>query len=50
MGGYGALPTVVAWLSINLKGQTKRAVGVSFEIGMGNFGGESSKARIGVLS
>jgi len=39
MGSYAALPTVVAWLSVNLRGQTKRAVGVSFEIGMGNFGG-----------
>lgn len=39
-GSYGALPTVVAWLSVNLRGQTKRAVGVSFEIGIGNFGGE----------
>jgi len=39
MGAYAALPTVVAWLSVNLRGQTKRAVGVSFEIGIGNFGG-----------
>lgn len=39
-GSYAALPTVVAWLSVNLRGQTKRAVGVSFEIGIGNFGGE----------
>jgi hypothetical protein len=38
-GSYAALPTVVAWLSVNLRGQTKRAVGVSFEIGIGNFGG-----------
>lgn len=38
-GSYAALPTVVAWLSSNLRGQTKRAVGVSFQIGIGNFGG-----------
>jgi len=38
-GAYGALPSVVAWLSVNMRGQTKRAVGVSFMIGIGNFGG-----------
>jgi len=38
-GAYGALPTSVAWLSVNLRGQTKRAVGVSVQIGIGNFGG-----------
>lgn len=39
MESYSALPTVVTWLSVNLRGQTKRAVGVSAEIGIGNFGG-----------
>jgi len=38
-GSYAALPQSVAWLSVNLRGQAKRAVGVSFQIGIGNFGG-----------
>lgn len=38
-GSYAALPTSVAWPSVNLRGQTRRAVGVSAVIGFGNFGG-----------
>ncbi|GAA6035417.1 hypothetical protein JCM8097_000245 [Rhodosporidiobolus ruineniae] len=36
MGAYGGLPTTVTWLSNNLSGQTKRAVGSAFQIGIGN--------------
>ncbi|GAA5863794.1 hypothetical protein JCM8547_006067 [Rhodosporidiobolus lusitaniae] len=36
MGAYGGLPTTVTWLTNNLSGQTKRAVGSAFHIGIGN--------------
>ncbi|KAL8277541.1 hypothetical protein RQP46_010096 [Phenoliferia psychrophenolica] len=38
-GSYGGLPAVVTWLGNNLSGQTKRGVGMAFQIGIGNFGG-----------
>jgi sugar phosphate permease len=41
-GAYGGLPTSVAWLSTNLSGQTKRAVGSAAQIGLGNLGALAS--------
>ncbi|KAF9220039.1 MFS general substrate transporter [Gyrodon lividus] len=38
-GSYAAFPGVVAWLGNNLSGQYKRAVGMAFHIGIGNFSG-----------
>ena len=37
-GSYGGLPSVVTWLGNNLAGQTKRGVGMAFQIGIGNVG------------
>ncbi|GAA5946567.1 hypothetical protein JCM3775_002142 [Rhodotorula graminis] len=42
MGAYGGLPTSVTWLSNNLSGQTKRAVGSAAQIGLGNLGALAS--------
>ncbi|KAJ8091288.1 hypothetical protein PM082_024557 [Marasmius tenuissimus] len=38
-GSYAGLPGVIAWLGNNLAGQYKRAVGMAFHIGVGNFSG-----------
>ncbi|KAF9255008.1 MFS general substrate transporter [Marasmius fiardii PR-910] len=38
-GSYAGFPGIVAWLSNNLSGQYKRAVGMAFQIGIGNFSG-----------
>ncbi|KAL0063398.1 hypothetical protein AAF712_009707 [Marasmius tenuissimus] len=38
-GSYAGLPGVIAWLGNNLAGQYKRAVGMTFHIGVGNFSG-----------
>lgn len=39
LGIYPALPLVVVWFSNNLSGSYKRAVGMAFQIGIGNFAG-----------
>lgn len=39
LGIYPAFPLVVIWFSNNLSGSFKRAVGMAFQIGIGNFGG-----------
>lgn len=39
LGIYSAFPLVVIWFSNNLSGAYKRAVGMAFQIGMGNFSG-----------
>ncbi|KAL7336798.1 MFS general substrate transporter [Rhodotorula toruloides] len=41
-GAYGGLPTSVTWLTNNLSGQTKRATGSAFQIGIGNLGALAS--------
>ncbi|KAG7087157.1 hypothetical protein E1B28_013137 [Marasmius oreades] len=38
-GSYAGFPGIVAWLGNNLSGQYKRAVGMAFQIGVGNFSG-----------
>ncbi|KAL0570470.1 hypothetical protein V5O48_011485 [Marasmius crinis-equi] len=38
-GSYAGFPGIVAWLGNNLSGQYKRAVGMAFHIGVGNFSG-----------
>ncbi|GAA6002094.1 uncharacterized protein JCM10292_001844 [Rhodotorula paludigena] len=42
MGAYGGLPSSVTWLSTNLSGQCKRAVGSAAQIGLGNLGALAS--------
>ncbi|KII85303.1 hypothetical protein PLICRDRAFT_116666 [Plicaturopsis crispa FD-325 SS-3] len=44
MGTYGAYPTALAWCVVgnNLAGEYKRAVGMAFAIGIGNFAGAIS--------
>lgn len=42
MGIYAAFPIVVIWNSNNLAGSYKRAVGMAFQIGVGNFSGAFS--------
>ncbi|RSH89141.1 hypothetical protein EHS25_002807 [Saitozyma podzolica] len=37
-GAYAVQPNLIALLANNLSGQTERAVGVAFEIGISNFG------------
>lgn len=37
--GTAAFPLVVIWLSNNLAGSYKRAIGMAFQIGLGNFSG-----------
>lgn len=39
LGIYPAFPLVVIWFSNNLSGKYKRAVGMAFQIGIGNFSG-----------
>lgn len=39
LGIYPAFPLVVIWFSNNLSGSYKRAVGMAFQIGIGNFSG-----------
>lgn len=39
LGIYPAFPMVVIWASNNLAGSYKRAVGMAFQIGVGNFSG-----------
>lgn len=39
LGIYPAFPLVVIWFSNNLSGSYKRAVGMAFQIGIGNFAG-----------
>lgn len=39
LGLYPAFPGVIAWLSTNLSGSYKRAIGMAIHIGIGNFGG-----------
>lgn len=39
LGIYPAFPLVVIWFSNNLAGSYKRAVGMAFQIGIGNFAG-----------
>lgn len=39
LGIYPAFPLVVIWFSNNLSGKYKRAVGMAFQIGVGNFSG-----------
>ncbi|GEQ69243.1 hypothetical protein JCM33374_g2914 [Metschnikowia sp. JCM 33374] len=39
IGMYPAFPLVVIWFSNNLSGSYKRAVGMAFQIGIGNLGG-----------
>lgn len=39
LGLYPAFPGVVSWLSNNLSGSYKRAIGMAVHIGIGNFGG-----------
>lgn len=39
IGLYPAFPGVVSWLSVNMSGSYKRAIGMAFHIGLGNFGG-----------
>ncbi|KAF1816253.1 MFS general substrate transporter [Eremomyces bilateralis CBS 781.70] len=36
---YPAFPTLISWLSNNLAGSSKRAVGMAIQIGVGNLGG-----------
>ncbi|KFY39708.1 hypothetical protein V494_03885 [Pseudogymnoascus sp. VKM F-4513 (FW-928)] len=38
-GIYPAFPGNITWISNNLAGSTKRAVGMAFQIGVGNLGG-----------
>ncbi|KAF9255210.1 MFS general substrate transporter, partial [Marasmius fiardii PR-910] len=38
-GSYAGFPGIVAWLSNNLSGQYKRAVGMALQVGIGNFSG-----------
>ncbi|KAF7350782.1 hypothetical protein MSAN_01639400 [Mycena sanguinolenta] len=38
-GAYAAVPGIIAWLGNNLSGQTKRGIGIAFQIGIGHFGG-----------
>ncbi|KAE9368163.1 high-affinity nicotinic acid transporter [Stipitochalara longipes BDJ] len=38
-GIYPAFPNNIAWISNNLAGSYKRAAGMAFQIGIGNFGG-----------
>ncbi|KAJ6477042.1 MFS general substrate transporter [Mycena sanguinolenta] len=38
-GSYAAVPGIIAWLGNNLSGQTKRGIGIAFQIGIGHFGG-----------
>ncbi|QEL63192.1 hypothetical protein CJJ09_005388 [Candidozyma auris] len=40
--GCAAYPLVVIWLSNNLAGSYKRAIGMAFQIGLGNFSGAFS--------
>lgn len=42
LGIYPAFPLVVIWFSNNLSGSYKRAVGMAFQIGIGNFSGAFS--------
>lgn len=42
LGIYPALPMTVIWFSNNLSGSYKRAVGIGFQIGVGNFLGAFS--------
>ncbi|QEL61852.1 hypothetical protein CJJ09_004009 [Candidozyma auris] len=42
LGIYSAFPMVVIWFSNNLAGSYKRAVGMAFQIGIGNFAGAFS--------
>ncbi|PVH21723.1 hypothetical protein CXQ85_000713 [Candidozyma haemuli] len=42
LGIYSAFPLVVIWFSNNLAGSYKRAVGMAFQIGIGNFAGAFS--------
>lgn len=39
LGVYPAFPGIVSWLSNNLSGSYKRAIGMAIQIGIGNFGG-----------
>ncbi|ODQ77350.1 hypothetical protein BABINDRAFT_163606 [Babjeviella inositovora NRRL Y-12698] len=39
LGVYPAFPGVISWNANNLAGSYKRAVGMAFHIGIGNFGG-----------
>lgn len=39
IGLYPAFPGVISWLSNNLSGSYKRAIGMAIHIGIGNFGG-----------
>ena len=37
--GYTAMPVVICWFTMNLRGHTARAVGTAWQIGFGNIGG-----------
>lgn len=39
LGVYPAFPGIISWLSNNLSGSYKRAIGMAIQIGIGNFGG-----------
>jgi MFS family permease len=39
LGVYPAFPGIISWLSNNLSGSYKRAIGMAIHIGVGNFGG-----------
>lgn len=39
LGVYPAFPGIISWLSNNLSGSYKRAIGMAIHIGIGNFGG-----------
>lgn len=39
MGTYAAMPVVICWFTMNLRGHHARAVGTAWQIGFGNIGG-----------
>lgn len=41
-GAYGGVPSMISWLSGNLAGRTKRAVGTGLTLGLGSLGGIAS--------
>jgi hypothetical protein len=42
IGIYPGVPSIVNWISNNLAGDYKRAVGMGLHIGLGNIGGGKS--------
>ena len=39
VGTYSAMPVVICWFTMNLRGHRRRSIGTAWQIGFGNIGG-----------